>query len=172
MKRLLSITLAFCVLITAFSPTMPKVEAAALASALEYTTDDLKKLPSEPSLDYTFLPASPKWLELVADVEPAEFKATYKLADNVVEVNKSVTDSVADMGQILSGSTVQKLQPNRIKRAAIFPRTFWIPQQRMTVRKSKADPWLSMMRLARRSRSYPPQSTPAFLTRIPSWVPW
>lgn len=114
MKRLLSITLAFCVLMTVLLPITPKPKAAAPVSTLEYTQSNLKQLPKEPSFDYNFLPASPRWQELVANEQPAAFKVKYDLADNVVKVNKTVTGSIADMGQILSGSAVQKLKPNRI----------------------------------------------------------
>jgi hypothetical protein len=77
--------------------------------------DDIKEQPPlKLSFDNDFIPASPRWMELVAGEEPASFKATYILEDNVIQVNKTVTQSVADMGQVLSGSTIQKLHPRRI----------------------------------------------------------
>jgi len=118
MKRFISILLIFCVLITVSSPVTPRKEATIPIQTLKNTQDNLDQIPSEKStgmsLDYTFLPASSKWLELVANTDPASLKVECDLADNVVLGSETVTDSIADMGQILSGSTKQKLQPNSI----------------------------------------------------------
>jgi hypothetical protein len=123
MKKLLVLFLSFILLLTSFTPS---VSAAAQDGSVSvpdgiptanYTYTDLKKLQSEPDFYYNFLPASPKWLEFVGDEQPATFlqdNIICELADNVIRVNKTITDSIADMGQILSGSNVQKLTPNRI----------------------------------------------------------
>ena len=124
MKRLISLIVAFCFLITLFPPDAIKVAAATPDSTPEYTWAELQQMPSEPALEFAFLPAGARWKHLVATEEPAEFNVTYQLADNVVRVHKTVTDNIADMGQILSGSPVQKMQPNRIiEKGGYVPRT-------------------------------------------------
>lgn len=83
----------------------------------DYTLDDLKKLPTE-SLFYSELlvPASSNWITYVGNEKPATFakeKITCVFADNVIKID-NVSKNIADMGQILSQSTVQKLSPGRI----------------------------------------------------------
>ena len=120
MKRFLTAILSLSLLLTSF--TAPLSANAAGSSGADqlavnsYTYDELTKLPSEPVFENIFLPASSKWLEYVGNEQPATFakdKIKYVLADNVIKVN-NISDSLADRGQILSGSTVQKLSPGRI----------------------------------------------------------
>lgn len=124
MKRLLAFFLSLNILLTSFTPILSmafqgdkECDQGEIITR-NYSYNDIEKLTSEPAFDYEFLPASPKWLDYVGSEQPATFakdKITFELADNVVTVNnKTVSDSIADKGQILSGSTVQKLAPGRI----------------------------------------------------------
>ena len=114
MKKLASFALVLCFLFSSFSPAAQVAKAATLASSLVISRSDLEQMASEPFYESNFLPASANWLNVVSDLEPATLDVDYTLADNVIQVNQVVTDSIADLGQALSGSAVQKLQPNRI----------------------------------------------------------
>ena len=114
MKRLASLTLVLCFLLSSFLPAAQVAEAATIGSSLEISRSDLEEMASEPFFESNFLPASANWLNVVSGLVPATLDVDYQLADDVIEVNQAVTDSIADLGQTLSGSTVQKLQPNRI----------------------------------------------------------
>lgn len=141
MKRTLVFILAFVMLLTSCAPAAnmasftfnpqdqarsAAMQATALSAqpqndgsdsslpTLSYTYDNIDTLPAGPSLEYEFLPASPQWSTLVSGDTPAAFGATYELADNVLTVNKTVTESIASAGQLLAGSAAQKLLPNKI----------------------------------------------------------
>ncbi|MHB1483505.1 MAG: hypothetical protein ACYCYI_02480 [Saccharofermentanales bacterium] len=123
MKKLLVLFLSFNMLLTSFTPQtayMKDGQPPELPDGIldvNYTRADLEKVSSEQVYDDDFLPATAKWLDVIGNEKPATFssdKITCVLADNVVKVNKTVTDSIADMGQVLSGSAVQKMAPNRI----------------------------------------------------------
>lgn len=128
MKRVFSYFITLCMFLTISAPlvnsdsqyitntaSLLDFQGAAPEPVREYSYDGLEALPSGPLFDYdTLLPASSEWMDLIADEKPAEFNVYYQLADNVIEVNKTVTDSIADMGQILSGSSEQKLPPYKI----------------------------------------------------------
>ncbi len=77
---------------------------------------DLVGMTEVEPFEYEFLPASSQWMELIADETPATLQATYELADNVLALdeNQNVTGSIASAGQLLSGSSVQKLKPNKL----------------------------------------------------------
>lgn len=128
MKKVMSYILTLCMLLTISLPQLngilhDTVNAGTLndfkevtpAPVKEYSYNNLNELPSRPLFDYDeLLPASPEWMNFIADEKPARFNASYQLADGVIEVNKTVTDSIADIGQILSGSSEQKLPPYKI----------------------------------------------------------
>lgn len=128
MKKMFSYLLILCMLLSLSAPVANGASRAATGTdsvidfkgttptqAMEYSYDNLETLPSGPKFDYdALLPASPEWMNLIADEKPAKFNASYHLSDDVIEVNKTVIDSIADMGQILSGSSEQKLPPYKI----------------------------------------------------------
>lgn len=85
-----------------------------LFSTLEYTYDDIEDLSPAPPLEYEFLPAGELWLNLASGETPVSFSATYELADNVLVVNKEVTESIASAGQLMTGGSGQKPLPGSI----------------------------------------------------------
>ncbi len=123
MKRFLSALLALCLLIT-FLPT--GALAAALAepsipglSTLDYTTEDVERMPATDEFSYEFLPAGETWKTLAAGVAPATFKeVSYELADGVVvlEENSTVSEKIASAGQLIAGSAIQDKSPEKIIR--------------------------------------------------------
>ncbi|NLV50678.1 MAG: hypothetical protein GXY20_08310 [Clostridiales bacterium] len=133
MKKLTVIILAVCMLLTSCAPAAntallttrsneQAVPAAALNageqpdfSTLEYTSDEVGKLPSAPSFDYAFSAPGSQWRNLAANDTPAAFsQVSYEFVDDVLEVGQTVTDSIASAGQLMSGNMVQRLQPNQI----------------------------------------------------------
>jgi len=127
MKRFLSALLALCLLIT-FLPT--GALAAALAepsipglSTLDYTTEDVERMPATDEFSYEFLPAGETWKTLAAGVAPATFKeVSYELADGVVvlEENSTVSEKIASAGQLIAGSAIQDKSPEKIKVATVI----------------------------------------------------
>jgi len=111
-KKITAFVLIFIIIFTSLAP-----DAAAVVSSGSYgVTPDQAGMTEVAPFDFAFLPASPQWLELVAQEEPAALDAEYVLADNVLalEEDQDVAKSIASAGQLLSGSTVQKLKPNKI----------------------------------------------------------
>ncbi len=116
MKRFLSTSLIFCLLIT-FLPAGTVTVSAAASSTPVYTTADMVKLPTVSEFEYEFLPAGEKWIKLAANDEPAAFnEVSYELAEGVVVLKSTVSDKIASAGQLISGSTVQAKPPEKIIR--------------------------------------------------------
>lgn len=117
---------------TSLAPNEQRLVLSTMAQNAAFSTElqsldappAFSTLPTAPLLEYEFLPASPQWSNLVSGDTPASFSATYELADNVLTVNKEVTDSIASAGQLLTGSMMHKLLPNRIiAEGGYVPRT-------------------------------------------------
>lgn len=112
MKKLTSIVIAICILLSLLSSNVDTV----------ISSDNFDEIPDTGSMtkvepfNYAFVPASAKWLEINAFEEPATLDATYELADDVIALqgNQDVAKQIASAGQLLSGSNVQKLPPNEI----------------------------------------------------------
>lgn len=67
-----------------------------------------------PSHQEEFLTPSAEWLQLTAGTQPAAFsQVTYQLADGVIEVDNTVTASLATAGQLMAGNK-EKLLPGSI----------------------------------------------------------
>jgi hypothetical protein len=115
MKRALALLTTLILFLTSF--TVLSLEAAAPSvKTTVYTCNDLKKLPSESSFENNFIPATAKWLSQVGGDQPATFakdKIKYTLAPGVTKIDH-ISEKLADAGQLLSGSTAQKLSPGRI----------------------------------------------------------
>lgn len=120
MKRFMILAVSFSLALTPFTCFVSsaacgdKKEDAYVYKELDY--EDLIKLPSEDETDPSFLPAGEKWLGYVGNEKPATFskdRITYKLSDGVIKTN-NISKNLKDIGQILSGGTVQKLSPGRI----------------------------------------------------------
>ncbi|MHB1483806.1 MAG: hypothetical protein ACYCYI_03995 [Saccharofermentanales bacterium] len=112
MKKLTAVVIVVCILLSLPAPV----------SNTKIYSDTFGEMPESSGMtevepfDYSFLPASAKWLELNAFEKPATLHATYELADDVLVLqgSQNVTKKIASAGQLLSGSTVQKLPPNEI----------------------------------------------------------
>ena len=120
MKRLLSTLMVFFLLLT-FLPietqAIHKTESATPnLSTQEYQNAEFRNLPSVRDFDFDFLPVSGKWAAMTAGIAPATFKqVTYQLAPNVVELkNSTISDKIATAGQLIAGSTIQEMRPERI----------------------------------------------------------
>lgn len=120
MKKLMTLLLSLALILNSFVPPLSMAAGGIPGggdNTKNYTADDLKNLQSEPVLDNdSFEPAGPKWLAYVGNEQPATFaedKISCTLAKGVVEIN-NISKNLADMGQVLSGSTVQKQDPGRI----------------------------------------------------------
>ncbi len=122
MKKTLILFVSLALLFTSFAP--PLTAAALGASPGESdsfnsdgcTYDELSSMPSVAAFENDFEAPTAEWLDYVGTQKPATFskdKITCVLADNVIKINH-IADNLADMGQLLSGSAVQKLSPGKI----------------------------------------------------------
>lgn len=123
-KRFLALLVSLILLGTFLAPSLTVFAAGTPAgvSALEefkttvYTSDDLKKLSSGSAFEDNFLPATAKWLAQVGGEQPATFakdKIEYTLAPGITKIDH-ISEKLADMGQLFSGSAEQKRSPGRI----------------------------------------------------------
>ncbi len=68
----------------------------------------------DPPYEDEFIEPTAEWLQFTAGTEPAAFtQVTYQLADGVIEVDNSVTASLATAGQLMTGNK-EKLLPSSI----------------------------------------------------------
>ncbi|HNX13775.1 MAG TPA: Ig domain-containing protein [Oscillospiraceae bacterium] len=125
MKRFFALLVSLFLLGTTLAPSLSVFAAVAPAAGVTftdafktsiYTSGDLKGLPSETAFENDFLPATAKWLAQVGGEQPATFskdKIKYTLSPGVTKIDH-ISEKLADAGQLLSGSTEQKLSPGRI----------------------------------------------------------
>ena len=109
MKKLLSILIVVVVLASLVLPEASAVSAGNMVGDVQVPAGSKQVAPFKND----FLAPTAQWKSLVAGDVPAEMYATYALADNVVQVNSSVTKTIATSDQLISGVKPQ-LTPGQI----------------------------------------------------------
>ncbi len=121
MKKLVSCLLFCLIVLGLYSPTLLASQYDSneenTASGQSLTYNQLENTSSEPALDLDLMaPPSSNWSNILDGLTPAAFspdKVSYQLNEKVMVINQ-ISSGLADMGQILSDSDVQKQPPNKI----------------------------------------------------------
>ncbi len=119
MKKITAFILTFSLILTVITPPSSIITATASPLITQYGLGNipasLDNMKEEKPFDYEFLPVSAEWKNVVSNQPPATFSnVTYQLADGVVPVGTDVTQSIASAGQLIAGSSIQRMSPNKI----------------------------------------------------------
>ncbi|MDR2957437.1 MAG: hypothetical protein LBU61_04550, partial [Coriobacteriales bacterium] len=118
MNKLTKSIASFLTVVMLFSAAAPIANATTTDQAADVMQIETNSL----AFEEMFVPASLDWKTQVANAEPAQFEnVTVVLADDVIEIDSSkspaaeaVIDNIATFAMRSTGSTEQKVSPNKI----------------------------------------------------------